>query len=415
MERTKIAVFVDTENLTQWIKEGGPETLLSELSGIGQIIVRRAYGKWTNQNLQPFQGELNRQGFELIHNYHPVSGKNSSDIQLTVDVMEYALRLSDVTWFVLATGDSDFSPLFRRLREMGKEVFGVGPRSPLSESVKTSCSKYVYTDATSSISKEVLRSALDDAIDLTETALKAFDGPASCSALKVSITNLDSAFDEKLLGFKSFTDFLRSTESIQTTYDAANNTWYAYFSNYDAEISSTDTPHNAEAEITTEELYRRILRKKHWRSVPKPLLVNVYKRALSLEALTKTDIVEYLIHDLSKDVTSTDIKKAISILMKARLFTAVPRNSKNDSGDKLWKLENKQHFLQDVDLALLVRLLASPSENNMEPSEHAISELLYGKYTKPELRQLMSTAISLISTKAEQGTPADPNGARDSI
>jgi hypothetical protein len=135
----------------------------------------------------------------------------------------------------------------------------------------------------------------------------------------------------------------------------------------------------------------------------------------SLEALTKTDIVEHLIHDLSEDTTSTDIKKAISILMKARLFTAVPRNSKDDSDDKLWKLENKQHFLQDVDLALLVRLLASPSDSNMEPSEHAISEPLYGKYTKPELRQLMSTAIALISTKAEQGTPADPNGARDSI
>jgi hypothetical protein len=267
MERTKIAVFLDTENLTKWIKNGGHETLLSELSGIGQIIVRRAYGKWTNQNLQPFQGELNRQGFELIHNYHPVSGKNSSDIQMTVDVMEYALRLNEVTWFVLATGDSDFSPLFRRLREMGKEVFGVGPRSPLSESVKTSCSKYVYTDATVSISKEVLRSTLDDAIDLTETALKAFDGPASCSALKVSITNLDSAFDEKLLGFKSFTDFLRSTESIQTTYDATNNTWYAYFSNSDAEISSMNISHNIEAEIKTEELYRKILRKKHWRSI----------------------------------------------------------------------------------------------------------------------------------------------------
>ena len=121
-----MAVFLDTENLTHWIKNNGPENLLSELSSIGQIIVRRAYAKWTNQNLQSFQAELNRQGFELIHNFHPVAGKNSSDIQLTVDVMEYALKLPDVNWFVLATGDSDFSPLFRRLREMGKEVIGVG-------------------------------------------------------------------------------------------------------------------------------------------------------------------------------------------------------------------------------------------------------------------------------------------------
>lgn len=79
------------------------------------------------------------------------------------------------------------------------------------------------------------------------------------------------------------------------------------------------------------------------------------------------------------------------------------------------EIRKKQHYLQDIDLALLVRLLASPSDNNMEHSEHAISELLYGKYTKPELRQLMSTAIALISTKVEQGTPADSNSARDSI
>ena len=123
--RSKVAVFVDVENLTHWIKGDGAERLVSDLSSIGQLIVRRAYGKWTNQNLIPLQSTLNRLGFELVHNFHPVSGKNSSDIQLTVDAMEYALHLNDVNWFVLATGDSDFSPLFRRLREMGKEVIGV--------------------------------------------------------------------------------------------------------------------------------------------------------------------------------------------------------------------------------------------------------------------------------------------------
>ena len=220
MERTKIAVFVDVENLTQWIKYGGPEELLSELSSIGQIIVRRAYGNWANQHLQSFQGELNRQGFELIHNFHPVSGKNSSDIQLTIDVIEHALRLTDVEWFVLATGDSDFSPLFRRLREMGKEVIGTGPRSPLSESVKTSCSKFIYTDKVVPVSKEVLYSSLDDAVDLAEKALKTFDSPVLCSVLKQSMTNMDSAFDEKTLGFKSFTDFLKTIDFINLAFDS---------------------------------------------------------------------------------------------------------------------------------------------------------------------------------------------------
>jgi hypothetical protein len=223
MKSSKIAIFIDVENLTPWVKEDGPEKLLSEISPTGQTIVRRAYGNWTNQNLFNFQGNLNRSGFELIHNYHPISGKNSSDIQLTIDVMEYALRLNDVEWFVLATGDSDFSPLFRRLREIGKEVIGVGPRSALSESVKTSCSRYIYTD----ITQETIKLALDDAIDLVEKALKTFEEPAPYSSLKSVMINIDSAFDEKALGFKSFSEFLKSIDSIDLVRSEDAKTWLA--------------------------------------------------------------------------------------------------------------------------------------------------------------------------------------------
>jgi uncharacterized LabA/DUF88 family protein len=172
MSEEKVAIFVDTENLLPWIQSGGPERLLKEISSLGQAIVRRAYGKWTSQHLTPYQGELNRLGFELIHNYHPVSGKNSSDIQMTVDIMEYAWRVKEICWFVLATGDSDFSPLFRRLRELGKEVVGVGPYSALSESVKSSCSRFIYTEITNLKDKTSLQSAFDDAADLIESVLR---------------------------------------------------------------------------------------------------------------------------------------------------------------------------------------------------------------------------------------------------
>lgn len=48
---------------------------------------------------------------------------------------------------MLATGDSDFGPVFRRLREMGKGVIGIGPYSVLSKSVSLSCHEYIFTDA----------------------------------------------------------------------------------------------------------------------------------------------------------------------------------------------------------------------------------------------------------------------------
>ena len=145
MSQSNIAVFIDVENLTQWLKHKGLEKLMAELSKSGQVIVRKAYGNWSNQNIHKFQEELNRQGFEMMHSYHPVSGKNSSDIQFAIDVMECAMEPLEIDCFVLATGDADFSPLFRRLRAKNHKVIGVGPRSPLSESVKSSCSKYIFT------------------------------------------------------------------------------------------------------------------------------------------------------------------------------------------------------------------------------------------------------------------------------
>lgn len=47
---------------------------------------------------------------------------------------------------MLATGDSDFGPVFRRLRELGKGVVGVGPSSVLSSSVSLSCHEFIFTD-----------------------------------------------------------------------------------------------------------------------------------------------------------------------------------------------------------------------------------------------------------------------------
>lgn len=51
---------------------------------------------------------------------------------------------------MLATGDSDFGPVFRRLRELGKGVVGVGPSSVLSSSVALSCHEFIFTDDDSS-------------------------------------------------------------------------------------------------------------------------------------------------------------------------------------------------------------------------------------------------------------------------
>ena len=215
-----IAVFVDVENLTFWAKNNGVQNLMSELQSQGHVVIRKAYGKWTSPQLYHLQQEFNLNGFELIQTFHPVSGKNSADIKMTVDAMEQASNLNLQT-FVLVSGDSDFSPLFRKLRELGKDVVGVGPHSKLSECVQNSCSRYIYTETSFPAGKML---ALPPSEDLSHEKVNAFatlhkileaqDEPILLTKLKPLMLREDRAFDHMKLGYGSFKDFLLASGEV---------------------------------------------------------------------------------------------------------------------------------------------------------------------------------------------------------
>lgn len=217
----KIAVFVDAENLTFWANNNGVTNLMNDLLSQGQVVVRRAYGKWASPQLYHLQSEFNLNGFELIQTYHPVMGKNSADIKMAVDVMEQVSSFNLQT-IVLATGDSDFSPLFRKLREMGKNVIGVGPRSRLSECVQNSCSQYVYTETSFSSGKMLALVPSGDqsheranAFATLHKILEAQDGPILLTKLKPLMLQEDRTFDHTKLGYGSFKDFLLASGDVQ--------------------------------------------------------------------------------------------------------------------------------------------------------------------------------------------------------
>lgn len=394
---SRVAVFVDAENLTQWVKLGGLEVLFKDLSSIGAVVVRKAYARWTNTNMAVHQATLNRHGFELIHTFHPVSGKNSADIQITVDVMEYAWR-DDLACIALATGDSDFSPLFRRLREMGKQVVGVGPRSALSESVKSSCSRFFYTqtETSSAVQDEAsLASAFDDAADLLETALKTFDDHANCSALKSRMLNIDSAFDEKNLGFKGFTAFVKAVDGIELVQD--DKTWSAFFQENETDpgplSKKTKEAEPSPQEIDPTERYRRILRKKHWRSIPAPVLARCYAKMQGVDALPRSELLETVVTLCDGSATTADVRKASQLLFKASLMN---RPGTNDEGEALWQVSpvSEAEMLHAVDRAMVVRLAAGIEETHGLLERRHLSPLFLGQHRDGEIDNLLKEASS---------------------
>ena len=140
--------------------------------------------------------------------------------------------MKDLTCFVLATGDSDFSHLFCHLRQDGRRVVGFGPRSALSEIVKNSVDRYIYTCSTVEVipGEEDHRwltgrgsqvEPMEDAVALVEKALVNVekdgqlpaDGMVNASQLKARLVAIDSAFDEKRYGgFSNFRAFIDSPE-----------------------------------------------------------------------------------------------------------------------------------------------------------------------------------------------------------
>ncbi|OXM50369.1 NYN domain-containing protein [Amycolatopsis thailandensis] len=184
----------------------------------GPTTIRRAYADWADPRFGRYQQALERNGIDLVQLGHGPSRKNGADIRMTVDAMETLIVHPSVDAFVLASGDSDFSPLVSKLREFGKHVIGVGAETSASARLVSVCSEYklwgsivARTDPRpgSPVLAGQTGQRLADAEELLVTAMGKDDSAVlTASAVKSKMVTLDPAFDEADYGCASFREFL---------------------------------------------------------------------------------------------------------------------------------------------------------------------------------------------------------------
>jgi hypothetical protein len=393
----KVAVFLDIENLSGWLKAEGGEILLDRSTELGRVAVRRAYGDFSNQSVSVRQTDLNLLGFEFVHVYHPVKGKNSADIQIVVDVMEYVARIPDLKWFVLATGDSDFSPLFRRLRELGKSVVGVGPRSALSESVKKSCNRFIYIDSSpNSDSVASLKAAQlrEDALELLERVLKKFPEGVNLSILKNKMIEVDSGFDESNLGFNGFKKFLQIAPEIVILYQV-KSIWHARAADTTAENHKVSINNRSLGDEPTTEMYHRLLRRISWFSCELSFLWDALTKLDRLfpEGFTRSEEFEYLIESFGHNRTRKEIRAAIYVLYKSGFIIYKKFQNQDDESVLFTEPPASERLLAErVDAAMLPRLINACKAHNVPLELKALTPLLLSTYSKEELKKLISNA-----------------------
>src|SRR6516165_4269611 len=142
-----LAVFIDFENLALGF-QGRRERfeigrVLERLVEKGKIVVKRAYADWNR--FAAYTAPLHEAAIELTEiPRRAQSGKNSADIRLCVDAMDLAYSKEHISTFVIVSGDSDFSPLVSKLKELGKHVIGLGMQDSTSELLRDNCDEFIY-------------------------------------------------------------------------------------------------------------------------------------------------------------------------------------------------------------------------------------------------------------------------------
>ncbi|HEX8929166.1 MAG TPA: NYN domain-containing protein [Actinomycetota bacterium] len=149
-DEERIALFIDHENLVLGAREIGRAfdvgPIMEALAERGRVVARRAYADWTL--FADDRRTLVEHNCELIDIPQRTGAvrKNAADIKLAVDAMELAYERGFVSTFVIASGDSDFTPLVAALRALNRRVIGIGVKGSTSALLPPSCDEFLFYD-----------------------------------------------------------------------------------------------------------------------------------------------------------------------------------------------------------------------------------------------------------------------------
>jgi uncharacterized protein (TIGR00288 family) len=223
-----LAVFIDFENLALGF-QGRRERfeigrVIERLVEKGKIVAKKAYADWSR--FQPYTAPLHEAAIELIEiPRRGQTGKNSADIRLCVDAMDLAYSKEHIDTFVVVSGDSDFSPLVSKLKELGKHVIGLGMQESTSDLLRDNCDEFIYYEdlhrpgVTTELTPEV-------SSQLPETKRKAFGLLLESllalrrenkevlwsSMIKDTMKRKRPSFNEAYHGYRSFSELLEDAQ-----------------------------------------------------------------------------------------------------------------------------------------------------------------------------------------------------------
>ena len=149
------ALFIDWENLKWSLRDIGRvpniSSILDAARERGRVVVARAYADWQQGGHHLDPPNLYRAGISPVYIPSRMTGqgkiiKNSADIKLAVDTIDYAHTSPHVRIFVIVSGDADLVHLATYLRMQGKFVVAIGVSGASSSHLTDSVDEFLLYD-----------------------------------------------------------------------------------------------------------------------------------------------------------------------------------------------------------------------------------------------------------------------------
>ena len=231
MEEERIAVFIDYENLAIGAREDlGVEfrfkPIADALAERGRVVVRRAYADWTHFDKDRQMLTLNQVELIEIPQKKGTVRKNAADIKMAVDAVELAFERDYVTSFAICSGDSDFTPLVHKLRELNRTVIGIGLKASTSALLPAACDEFLFYENLAGVDapdrRPVEQPEVEQATEDKDAEavivptltglLRAGNGSVRASSVKRALLRKDPTFTEGDYGFRGFRELLHHLE-----------------------------------------------------------------------------------------------------------------------------------------------------------------------------------------------------------
>jgi hypothetical protein len=239
--------------------------ILDYATSFGPVVISRSFADWSVPANSRYSRQLVDRAVDLTQMFPTAAyAKNGADIRLSVDVVEDMFRLPDITHVVIVAGDSDFIPLAQRCKRLGRYVVGIGVSGATSPQLAAACNEFKYYGDLPGVmparpktapgaAAEAVEAVVPDAapapaekkparrrasspqkstdpeiVDPVDPAQAATDllvralrlGHAGSDeewlhsgGVKSQMMRMDPSFNEKSLGFSSFSDFVKSHSS----------------------------------------------------------------------------------------------------------------------------------------------------------------------------------------------------------